>query len=163
MFCIDTKTLSINRVSSKEMSRKFGNGVHFIASEEDLLDSPLSNQQLVDLYNSLAEKPTKRFSNRIVAVRRVWSMMRVKVAGEECKKLTPRKLGRPRGTGKFAGTRVFAKWEKNPRKRINSFGWKSYEIIRGKPEGVPYEEYIEAGGRPQDLQWDINRGWAEAK
>ncbi len=52
--------------------------------------------------------------------------------------------------------------ETNPR-RAGTIGFASFEIIRGKPEGVPYADYVAAGGRPQDLHWDIDRKWAEVK
>lgn len=70
--------------------------------------------------------------------------------------------GRKAGTGEFAGKTIFALKEVNPR-RSGTFGFKSYEILQGKPEGVAYTDYLAAGGRPQDLRWDIARKWAEVK
>lgn len=72
------------------------------------------------------------------------------------------KRGRKPGTGEFASKTVFALREDNPR-RTGTTGFKSYEVLRGKPEGVPYAAYIAAGGRPQDLRWDVARKWAEVK
>lgn len=41
-------------------------------------------------------------------------------------------------------------------------GYDSYEIIRKKP-GITYAAYIEAGGRSNDLRWDIERDWVKVK
>lgn len=73
-----------------------------------------------------------------------------------------KKVGRPAGTGKFAGKTIYPKCRNNPR-RVGSKGWHSYEIILGRTDGVPYEEYVAKGGRARDLQWDIDRKWAEVR
>lgn len=72
------------------------------------------------------------------------------------------KRGRKPGTGQFAGKTVFAKKQVNPR-RAGTKGWHSYNIFLGKPEGVPYADYIAAGGRAVDLDWDIKHKFAEVK
>jgi hypothetical protein len=74
----------------------------------------------------------------------------------------PAKRGRKNGTGEFAGKRIYALKQVNPR-RIGTSGFNSYEIIRGKTEGVTYDEYIAAGGVPRDLRWDIDHKWTEVK
>jgi len=73
-----------------------------------------------------------------------------------------KKRGRQPGTGEFAGKVVFARKDVNPR-RAGTAGFHSFEIIRGKKEGVSYADYISAGGRPNDLRWDIEHNWAEVK
>lgn len=49
----------------------------------------------------------------------------------------------------------------NPR-RPETHGHTSYEIVKkaGK-DGISYEDYIKKGGRPNDLAWDLERGWAK--
>lgn len=44
----------------------------------------------------------------------------------------------------------------NPR-RADSHGWRSLEIIRTKP-GISVNEFLKAGGRLNDLRWDIEYG-----
>lgn len=51
---------------------------------------------------------------------------------------------------------------KNPR-REGTHGWHSWEILRkhweengGRP--MNYDDYVKAGGRPNDLRWDYDRG-----
>lgn len=71
----------------------------------------------------------------------------------------PKARGRRTGTGEFSGTTIFPLSVKNPR-RIGTFGFKSYEIIREAVDGMAYSDYVAAGGRPQDLRWDVKHGWA---
>jgi hypothetical protein len=49
----------------------------------------------------------------------------------------------------------------NPR-RPGSHGYNSLEIIIRKP-GVSYDEFIKAGGRAQDLRWDIDKNYVSVK
>ncbi len=44
----------------------------------------------------------------------------------------------------------------NPRK-AGSHGWHSLEIVRSNP-GLTWEAFKEAGGRGNDLDWDISKG-----
>ena len=71
------------------------------------------------------------------------------------------KPGRKRGSGKNAGKHIYPLVKGNPR-REGGHGHRSMGIILDKP-GLSYEAYIEAGGRPQDLQWDLDRKWVEIK
>lgn len=159
------------------------------ASEADILKGKATVGELARFYNTIAEKPVNKFSDKAAAARRVWAMVQgAVIAPEEEKAPAPApsvpvttnvaakliaeatvtneaakaKRGRAAGTGEFAGKTVFAKKDVNPR-RIGTAGFKSFEIIRGKKDGVPYADYIAAGGRPNDLRWDIEHKWAEVK
>ena len=48
----------------------------------------------------------------------------------------------------------------NPR-REESWGYKSWNIVANNGGTMLYDEYVSAGGRYQDLKWDIDRKWAE--
>jgi hypothetical protein len=61
----------------------------------------------------------------------------------------------------FDGKTLHPVREKNPR-REGTFGWHSYEIIRKKP-GITYEDYRKAGGRPNDLAWDIDHQYVRTE
>lgn len=148
---------------------------------------------LVEIYNARSEKKVKKFEDRATAARRVWKLLQeavqpvklpdyitkqsnseepepmAKTATKELKEKAPKaekvageKASRKGRTGKFVGKRLFATQQGNPR-RIGTFGFQSYEIIRGKLEGVAYEDYVAAGGRPQDLQWDMKREWVRVE
>lgn len=166
------------------------------ASEADILKGKATVGELARFYNTIAEKPVNKFSDKAAAARRVWAIIQgqpqeVPVANQVVEEEKPQpeekyvpvttnvaakliaeatvtneaakaKRGRAAGTGEFAGKTVFAKKDVNPR-RIGTAGFKSFEIIRGKKDGVPYADYIAAGGRPNDLRWDIEHKWAEVK
>lgn len=125
-------------------------------SEKALAESPIKNSEMAILYAEITGKPLVRFPDKKVAAKLLWA------ACEEYLSAQGKKVGRPLGTGKFAGKTIYPKCRKNPR-RNGVKGWHSYEIILGKTEGVPYEEYVAKGGRPQDLQWDLDRKWVEVK
>lgn len=66
---------------------------------------------------------------------------------------------RKRRAGKYAGMRIRKLKDKNPR-RVDSHGYRSWELIK---DGMTYEEYRAAGGRPNDLQWDLDREWVSVE
>lgn len=61
----------------------------------------------------------------------------------------------------FNGRKLFPLVKENPRRK-GSHGHTSMEIILKTP-GIAYEAFIKAGGRRNDLTWDINAGNAEAR
>ena len=65
----------------------------------------------------------------------------------------------PGRRSKFSGKRIYKKIDYNPRDAIKKgHGYRSWELIE---DGMTYEEYIDAGGRYQDLNWDLEREWVE--
>mgnify|MGYP004458266507 FL=1 len=73
------------------------------------------------------------------------------------------KIEKPRG--KFAGKCIKVLVDENPR-RAGGHGHKMMEwlLAENKKLGggiIEYADYVAAGGRPQDLQWDIDRNWVE--
>ena len=193
MFYIDNKKHTAQSAPDERSASKLGNGGTFVASWENLFAAVnLTTPDLVTIYNNHAPKPVKKFENRETTAKRTFAALSEHYkdwavaptteapagegdapapAGEgdapapateaPAGKATNGR-GRVRGTGKFAGKTVYAKRDANPR-RLGTKGFSSYEIIRGKPDGVPYADYVAAGGRPQDLQWDIDHNFAEAK
>lgn len=187
MFRIDVAANTVQRVATEQQSNSMGNGGVFVANEAALTDSKsISNANLVSLFNSMSEKPVKKFETRAAGVKRLWALMVEKVPvaeepvadepvaeeaaapkpkrgkKEKAAPSEPKTKGRKAGSGKFAGKTVFALQDVNPR-RVGSHGFNSYEVIRGKKDGVPYAEYISGGGRPNDLKWDIAHKWAEVR
>lgn len=63
-------------------------------------------------------------------------------------------------SGKFISLSPKAKGE-NVRKE-GTGGWKSMEIVR-KAGKISYDDYVKAGGRRQDLAWDMDRGFYDLK
>lgn len=69
--------------------------------------------------------------------------------------------GRRGRASSFVGKKIYIKTEgkENPR-RQGTAGYKSFSKISN---GITFEEYIAAGGRPQDLAWDIKKGNVELR
>jgi hypothetical protein len=61
--------------------------------------------------------------------------------------------GAPGPKSKFRGKFLYKLVDKNPR-REGTWGYRSWELIQ---DGMSYEAYKAAGGRNNDLQWDIDR------
>lgn len=62
---------------------------------------------------------------------------------------------------KLAGHTIHPKVTENPR-RVGTHGFNSMKIILKNP-GLTYEQFIERGGRSNDLRWDIDKGNVELK
>ena len=58
---------------------------------------------------------------------------------------------------KYAGSSILALVDKNPR-RLGSHGYKSMQIILDAPDKtILYEDFIAAGGRGEDLRYDLEK------
>ena len=67
--------------------------------------------------------------------------------------------------GKFVGKCIKVLVDENPR-RAGGHGHKMMDwlLAENKKLGggiIEYADYVAAGGRPQDLQWDLDRNWVE--
>ncbi len=75
-----------------------------------------------------------------------------KVTKKAAKKVTKKAKTETRGrTCQFAGMKITKLVKENPR-REGTIGHASFELIEN---GMTYEAFIEAGGRWQDLVWDV--------
>ena len=59
------------------------------------------------------------------------------------------------------GKQLFSTCNENPR-RAGKKGHASHQIIMDNP-GITYEDFREAGGRNNDVRWDIDRGWVRVE
>lgn len=140
---------------------------------------------LVKLHNLIRpERPVNKFQDRATAEKRMQGVLEVlAIDGETptapaegapqendmgttakpgARKRSPAKktaasepgAGRPSA---FAGKKIQKLADKNPR-REGTAGYKSWEKIRN---GMTYEQYLEAGGRRQDLAWDIEHKYVK--
>jgi DNA-binding MarR family transcriptional regulator len=60
---------------------------------------------------------------------------------------------------KLAGQKIYKLVQENPR-RVGTHGHKSFALIK---DGMTYEAYKAAGGRNNDLSWDIDHGFVELR
>jgi hypothetical protein len=64
--------------------------------------------------------------------------------------------------GKFSGALVVQVAIENPRRK-GTCGYNSFEIIIANGGRISFEEYRGKGGRNNDLQWDIDRGYVRVE
>ena len=126
--------------------------------------------ELVGAYNELTGKSIKKFASKDKGVEMVvkviksnttkaaeLGLIKVKVAGKVTTSSTEQKMyGRK---SEFTGKRLYRNMDVNPR-RPGTLGHRSFDLI---VDGMTYEEYLMAGGRNNDLHWDIERKWVIVK
>lgn len=142
----------------------------------------LSARQLLEIYNEaatrLGKKPVARFSDAKSALRRVTDILdeanKAGVGGDEASpivapaggkkaKLSPKPKAKKLNVvaedkpSKNDSVQLYPAYDPNPR-RFNSHGFKSYEIVRKNP-GITPRDYLKAGGRSNDLLWDLRNGY----
>ena len=142
-----------------------GNSFRTISSAIGLHNTNMTGPMLAEVYNELADKPVKKFRDRETAVARTWEeLVKIKPSNlveerhDEDSGANPQGTkAKPRGirNSGYGGHIFVALCSENPR-RPGSHGFNSMEIIidAGK-EGISYEDFIVAGGRRQDLAWDL--------
>jgi hypothetical protein len=124
----------------------------------------LSAAQLVEAYNIMADeagkKPIKKFRDRKTAIARCEALDAE--LGKGKKPEVTVKVKRPRGRPSASyGKALFVIPDSNPR-FPGSFGYHSWNIIQANP-GIVYEDYLKAGGRNNDLRWDLAREFVRAE
>ena len=175
----------IKAYPSRSIALKEGNGLTVFSDEEDLLKKEsLTLSQMVVFYNHHnTAQPVKKFADRATAAKRIFTLAQAKAervkmpqnvptsttVRETMDNLKAAKVMKPKAEKKaggakrgrkseFAGVKIFPAdgLKENPR-REGGFGYKAMEFIMKNP-GVSYEDFVAAGGRRQDLAWDIAKG-----
>jgi hypothetical protein len=160
----------------------------FSDEEDLIKNESLTLSQMVTFYNHHnSTQPVKSFADRATAAKRIFTLAQAKAEHISIQKETPAmtttketvketvaelkkakaKAAAPkketteakRGRkSEFTGVKIFPAegLTENPR-REGGFGYKAMAFIMENP-GVTYEAFIEAGGRRQDLAWDLAKG-----
>lgn len=189
-YAFDFTKQSIKAYESKQEARNAGNGTHLASTAEEFLEFRVTAHEIVALYNRLVpDAPVQKFQDKATAAKRMIALAEAKAqlvaaapatpAGDvqkendEMAKSAARsqkqavKVSKPKKEGatgrgrtsEFAGKRITATVEENPR-REGTFGHASMALVLKKP-GIAYEDYIAAGGRRQDLAWDLEHKWVK--
>lgn len=188
-YAFDFAKQSIKAYLTRQEARNAGNGAHLASTPEEFLEFRTTTSEIVALYNKLVpDAPVSKFSDKATAAKRMIALAEAKAQlvpstipvennslkeNDEMAKSAAKaqksavKVSRPkkessttRGrTSEFAGKSLTATMDENPR-REGTWGHQSYAIILKKP-GISYEAYIQAGGRRQDLAWDLLRKWVK--
>jgi hypothetical protein len=161
--------------TSAEDARKHGNGFNIVKKQSCLSDARLfPTRFLVEIYNLKAERKVAKFRDRATAESRVWKMLTDQEApvvedfseAEETESGAeePKKRKARKSSSKFKGKIITTSCVENPRKKKTGYGYNSMKIVlEAGDSGILYEDYLAAGGRRNDLAWDIERGWAMLK
>ncbi|HZS61835.1 MAG TPA: hypothetical protein VFA43_21370, partial [Gemmatimonadaceae bacterium] len=115
-------------------------------------------------------KPVAKFADRATAERRTWQALTTTDAPasvppttttettDMATKTAPRKRT-PSKTRTIAEKKIYKLVKENPR-RANTWGHKSFAKIR---DGMTVEQYLAAGGRRNDLAWDLAHKYVELR
>ena len=152
--------------ASAEIARNSGNGFSIVKEQDCLADTRLfPTGFLVDIYNINAERKISKFRDRATAESRVWKMLTDQEApqvDEETKTAETEDVEKPKtrkSSAKFKGRRIVAKVDSNPRTKKTGYGYRAMEVVLGAGEGgILYEDYLDAGGRRVDLDYDLDKG-----
>lgn len=163
------QSLAAKTFTDRRSANNTGNGFNLVETTEDLAGINLSSGELVKLHNLYAKKPVNKFSDKSTALKRTFGVLsdlptsnklmtdEMELYREKVPSFGP-KVSKPRHT--FEGKWIKVLEEKNLR-RSSGRGYSSYEVLLKHGADMPYELYIENGGRKEDLSWDIKKGWAE--
>jgi len=153
-----------------------------------LKNERLTLSQMVVFYNHHnSAQPVKKFTDRATAAKRIFTLAQAKAELVQVQKETPvmteaketvaktvenlkkAKAAAPKKEkavkaekeprkSEYAGVKIFPAegLTENPR-REGGFGYKAMAFILANP-GVSYEDFVAAGGRRQDLAWDLAKG-----
>ena len=107
--------------------------------------SEMTSSAIVELYNSYADKPVKKFADKATAVKRTFAVLPQKV--------------KPTGEAEQAEGKVDALHARvitllvaeNPKRGASA---QRYALYR---TGMTVGEYLAAGGRSKDINWDVAR------
>lgn len=146
----------------------------------------LTSKRIVSMYNNITRKTVKRMADTDTAVNRLWKAMQsIEVEGEKpvktpqvpplkgmtplgIKPLTEEDVAFLESTDREETRGRKAKWSENAKitaivaenpRRKGTHGYKSMQIImESQDKTITYGAYIQAGGRRQDLSWDLDKG-----
>jgi len=165
-----SQSLAAKTFTDRRSANSTGNGFNLVETTEDLAGINLPSGELVKLHNLYAKKPVNKFSDKATAVKRTFGVLsdlptsnklvtdEMELYREKVPATETKKVSKPRGA--FAGKWIKLLVSDNPRKE-GSHGHNSFNVIVKHGADMPYEEYIRQGGRLVDLNWDIDRKWAE--
>ena len=133
-----------------------------------------TSKELVDFYNqhSGSTKVLAKFKDRATAEKRVSDLITAhnELVGTSSKKSAAKKeakasssseesSGRRGRPSSYSGKKLYPLVKDNPR-REGTCGYKSFALIT---KGMTYEDFIAAGGRSRDLDWDVKHEHVEVK
>ena len=173
MYALDRKTAKLRNFESKAVANQNGNGFVLFENPEQLLGNlNIKNEScslFVDAYNNHSDKPVKKFENRQVAAKRITQLAatleiekdRRKISGEDTVTEEAVQEAAPKAKRvSLKGKMIQSTTLVNPRREATK-GFNSMQILIDAGKPISYEAYISAGGRSNDIAWDIDKGSVE--
>jgi hypothetical protein len=133
-------------VSSADVAKKLDTNINAVCKAAD----SLAKQKLVEVEDDSHEQGHQFY----------W--LSLTPEGRDIKVTTPSvrlPQSNPGPRSGFNGKFIFKISKTNPR-REGTHGWKSWNLLQ---DGMSFEEYRKAGGRNNDLQWDLDKGFCELR
>ena len=182
-YAFDFTKNTIKIFPTRKDAASAGNGLMLASNAEELSGARTSNSDMVNLYNHFTPNAQiKKFSDRATAAKRLIALADAHGKVIQCEpseeaapapasaaapkkekaqaKKTEGEVKRGR-VSEFAGKTIHSKVDENPR-REGTQGFASFKIVLATP-GLTYEDYLAAGGRRQDLAWDLAHDWVAVR
>lgn len=110
------------------------------------------------------DAPTKKFGKTKIAAgldrnNAPHTFAKQRMKGDILKTQPEGSVAMTSGKGKFKDTIITTNLTENPRKP-NTYGHTSFKIVM-ENQPITYADYCANGGRPNDLQWDLDHGYVE--
>jgi hypothetical protein len=152
------------RVADKPSAlRKLGKTIasHYSETDAEALARSVINGKFREVYPTMTKTTPPKAKDLLARAEKILKTkaLPVKAKIEKAPKepKAPKEGGtRPRLSTVYAGKKLTAVHDENPR-RTGTAGHKSMEIIRKHP-GMTVDEFLNRGGRSNDLRWDIEKG-----
>jgi hypothetical protein len=175
-YAINLKTYETKAYVSSNLAKTMNTGcVTFTNADELLADRNMTGPRIVEVFNKISDKPVKKFSDNKTGAKRLFKLVEDTpitktywdsgeynskgVDNTSPKEVKAKAVKKSIFNGKWIRTLVIS----NPR-RLNKkevCGYASFQILLKHGADMPYELYLESGGRKEDLLWDIKKGWVE--
>ena len=182
IYIFDNKTYKTKSFASRKQTQSYGNGFIVASNPSELAnDDNTTLQKLVNIFNNLSGDQTKKFPDKITGAKRIFAKLSkdapekgwVPAMVADSAPSKPKKApSKPKKAptkdnlkGKFAGKIIICNVADNPRRQATK-GFHSMGLLinlGGIGATMSYEDYISQGGRRQDLDWDIEKGYVSVK
>jgi|TARA_R110002020_G_scaffold20151_3_gene69037 hypothetical protein len=184
-YVLNLRTFKTVTASSKSEAERLGNGSIIFGSAEELArDQNTTGQILCRAYNEMSPVQIDRFADKVSGAKRLFKLVHSSAPKNEFNfdksveelavdsrpdemELYREKVLKDTSTpkkSKYAGKTITCLVDENPRRENKKpvCGYASMKILIENKK-MSFEDYIEKGGRLQDLDWDLNKGWVSVE
>ncbi len=179
IYVFDNKNYKTKSFASRKQTQSYGNGFIVASNPSELAnDDNTTLQKLVNIFNNLSGDQTKKFPDKITGAKRIFTKLLKdapekgwipgideKLVADSAPSKSKKAPSQDSPKGKFAGKIITCNVADNPRRQATK-GFHSMGLLinlGGIGATMSYEDYIDQGGRRQDLAWDIEKGYVSVK